>query len=83
MLAIREEKMNMVNGGIGLAGLIDGLIGGPKFQDGDWVMSKSQPDAGVGVVVGKEYHEGWYYLVAMEGGRLYAPESDLEYAITK
>ncbi len=79
MLAIREEELNMVNGGSILAG----LIGGSQFNEGDWVMSKSQPDLGIGVVVGKEYHEGWYYLVAMDSGRLYAPESDLEYAITK
>lgn len=77
MLTIREEELNMINGG----SILEGLIGGPQFQEGDWVMSKSEPQGGIGVVVGKEYHEGWYYYVAMDYGKLYAPESDLEYAI--
>ncbi len=77
MLAIREEKLNMVNGGIGFAG----LIGGPEFSEGDWVMSKSNPELGIGVVVGSTYHEGWYYSVAMDSGILFISENDLEYAI--
>ncbi len=79
MLAIREEELNMVNGGFEIAG----LNVWPKFYEGDWVISKSEPDAGVGVVVAREYHDGWFYYVSMDAGRLYAPESDLEYAYTK
>ncbi len=77
MLAIRDEKLNMVVGGNGFAG----LVGGPKFSEGDWVMSKSDPSLGVGVVVGKEYSRGWFYSVAMDGGMLFTSQDDLEFAI--
>jgi len=79
MLAIREEELNMVNGGIGFAG----LFGGPKFSEGDLVISKSEPVIGVGVVVGKEYNEGWHYALKLDRGMFYTTEDDLEYAITK
>ena len=86
MLELREEELNMVNGGVGISeianavGLATGLIR-PKFKDGDRVISKSSPDLGVGTVVDEEYHEGWFYYVITDGGRLYTSEDDLEFAL--
>ena len=77
MLAIREEELNMVNGG----NVLEELIGGPKFSDGDWVMSVSSPELGVGIVLSKEYNRGWFYTVAMDSGMLYTSQDDLEFAI--
>ena len=77
MLALREEKLNMVNGGIS----IGSGICGPKFSMGDRVISKSDPDYGVGTVLESTYNEGWWYTVAMDSGMLYTSEADLEYAI--
>ncbi len=75
MLAIREEELNRVNGGLALA--FAGAFGGSKFNEGDRVISKTDPGFGVGTVVGKEYHRGWFYMVVMGGGLLYASEDDL------
>ena len=77
MLAIREEKINMVNGGAG----IGEMFGGPKFQMGERVMSISDPDLGIGTVLDSEYNRGWFYTVAMDNGMLYTSEADLEYPI--
>ena len=77
MLAIREEELNTVNGGMA----IGGLLGGSKFEIGDKVISKSEPDLGIGEVVTKEYNKGWFYGVVMSGGMLYTYEYDLEYPI--
>ena len=75
MSAIREEELNMVTGGA------KGLLGGAKFNVGDKVISKSNPDGGVGTVIKSQYNKGWWYDVRMQGGTLNTPESDLEYAI--
>ena len=61
---------------IGVAGGLD-----PKFNVGDKVISKSNPDGGVGTVIKSQYNKGWWYDVRMQGGTLNTPESDLEYAI--
>ncbi len=56
MTAIREEELNMINGGVAPAG----LIGGAKFNVGDKVIVKSAPDGGIGTVVKitmKEYED--------------------------
>ena len=74
MLTLREEELNMVNGGFA----IGSDICGPMFSIGDRVISKSEPDLGVGVVVSRKYDKGWFYGVAMTGGMLYTYEDDLE-----
>ncbi len=75
MSTIRENELNMVNGGAA------GLFGGAKFRVGDRVISKSEPDGGVGTVVKCEYNQGWWYDVRMQGGNLYTSEGDLEFAL--
>ena len=50
MSAIREEELNMVNGGNAQRG----LIGGAKFNAGDKVIVKSAPDGGIGTVVKRQ-----------------------------
>ena len=77
MLAMKEEELNMVNGGT----VFGELLGGPKFNVGEKVISKSEPDLGVGVIVSRKYEKGWFYGVAMAGGTLYTYEDDLEYPI--
>ncbi len=74
MTAIREEELNMINGGVAPAG----LIGGAKFNVGDKVIVKSAPDGGIGTVIKSQYNRGWWYAVRIQGGTLTAPESDLE-----
>ena len=84
MLAIREEELNMVNGGFNLSQKA-GLVGlyRPKFAVGERVMSKSEPDLGIGTVADIEFHDGYFYTVQMNGGMLYTSEDDLEYPIMK
>ena len=77
MLAMREEELNMVNGGT----VFGELFGGPKFNVGERVISKSEPELGVGLVVSRKYEKGWFYGVAMAGGMLYTYQDDLEYPI--
>ena len=77
MLALREEELNMINGG----NAAKGMLGGAKFNVGDKVISKSAPDGGVGTVEKSKYDKGWWYSVRMQGGLLYTPESDLEPAL--
>lgn len=74
MLAIREEELNMVNGGTAN----NEMLGGPKFNEGDWVTSKSQSYLGVGLVYSRRYDEGWKYNVFIGGSLVEFPESDLE-----
>ena len=74
MSKIIDEELNKVNGGFS----IGALFGGPKFNIGDKVISKSDPDLGVGTIVRSQYREGWWYSVVMAGGMLYVPEADLE-----
>ncbi len=77
MSAIREEELNLVNGG-----MAEGqMLGGSKFNEGDLVMSKSQPEMGVGTVTGKKYFRGWHYYVSIGKGKMYVPENDLEPAL--
>ena len=77
MLTLREEELNMINGG----NAAKGMLGGAKFNVGDKVISKSAPDGGVGTVEKSKYDKGWWYSVRMQGGLLYTPESDLEPAL--
>ena len=77
MSAIREKELNMVNGGT----VFGELFGGSKFRVGDRVISKAEPELGVGVVEEKNYDKGWHYSVAMAGGVLHTFEDDLEYPI--
>ena len=77
MLKIREEELSVVNG----AKEAGGQVGGAKFKMGERVMSKSEPDLGIGTVLDSEYNRGWFYTVAMDNGILYTSESDLEYPI--
>ena len=77
MLAIREEELNMVNGGNAL----EELFSGPKFSVGDRVMSLSRPELGVGLVIDTKYDKGWIYSVEMYSGVIYATQEDLEFAI--
>ena len=79
MLEIREEEMNMVNGG----SILEGLIGAPKYNYGEWVVSKSLPAMGVGTIVGRMYLLGWNYTVQAGDNTYTASEDDLEYAIRK
>ncbi len=82
MKEIKENELNTVNGGMGLGGDTAGMLGGSKFNEGDMVMSKSQPDMGVGTVTGKKYCRGWhYYVQPVKGGKMYVPENDLEPAL--
>ena len=77
MLTIREEELNMVNGGT----VFGESFGEPKFKVGDRVISKSQPEYGVGIVLSRHYDEGWSYIVLSGGGLHGYSESDLEYPI--
>ena len=77
MLAMREEELNMVNGGT----VFGEMLGGSKFSVGDRVISKLEPELGVGLVIDKKYDKGWHYSVAMAGGVLHTFEDDLEYPI--
>ena len=77
MSALREEELNMINGG----NAEKGMLGGAKFNVGDKVISKLAPDGGVGTVEKSKYDKGWWYSVRMQGGLLYTPESDLEPAL--
>ena len=78
MLEIREEELNMVNGGTVFGTVFGEFLGGSKFNIGDRVMSKSNPDLGVVIVVGKAYNEGWWYRVAIAGTIRSFKEDDLE-----
>ena len=82
MLAIREEELNMVNGGVDLMQIAraTGLYR-PKFAIGDRVMCKELPEIGVGEVIDINFHDGYTYTVKMGQGRLYAAEKELEFAI--
>ena len=85
MLDIREEELNKVNGGMGIA-QIESLVGlyRPKFAIGERVMSKNSPEFGVGFVTDISFHDGYYYTVMMiNGGKLYAPDDELEFAVTQ
>ncbi len=77
MSAIREEELNMVNGGAAAKG----LLGGAKFNVGDKVIVKSDPDGGIGTVIKSNYDKGWWYTVRIQGGVLTAPEKDLQYPL--
>ena len=77
MLAIREEELNMVSGGMA----IGGLFGAPKFKSGDSVVCKSRPDLGIGTVLKCDYNRRWWYTVAVDCGELYTFEDNLEYLI--
>ena len=77
MLAIREEELNMVNGGT----IFGESFGESKLKVGDRVISKSEPDYGIGIVVLKGYNEGWTYTVMNGGGIRHYLESDLEYPL--
>ena len=81
MLTMREEELNMVNGGTVFGTVFGEMLGGSKFNVGDRVISKSEPELGVGVVEEKNYDKGWHYSVAMAGGTLHTYEDDLEYPI--
>ena len=81
MLATREEELSMVNGGTVFGTVFGEMIGGSKFNIGERVISKSEPDLGVGVIIDKNYDKGWHYNVAMAGGTLHTFEEDLEYPI--
>ena len=74
MLAIREEELNMVNGGNAL----EVLISDSKFNVGQPVIFRGQEDYGVGVVLSKSYKKGWHYHVAFDNVMVYAREEDLE-----
>lgn len=75
MKSMIKEDMNMINGGM----INGGMLGGSRFNEGDRVMSMSNSDFGVGTVTGKKYCRGWHYYVASDnGGKLYAPENDLQ-----
>ena len=78
MLAMREKELNMVNGGTVFGTVFGKVPFGPRFRVGESVISKSEPELGVGVINGLEYREGWYYSVAMAGGTLHTFEDDLE-----
>ena len=82
MLTIREEELNMVNGGMDL-GQIANIVGlyRPKFAIGERVMSISEPDLGVGTVTDISFQDGYFYTVMMNGGQLYTSENDLEFAV--
>jgi hypothetical protein len=73
------EELKKVNGGNDFAG----LIGGPQFEIGDWVISKKYQEMGVGTVVGRIYLLGWNYCIDVEGKTFMDSEDDLEYAIKK
>ncbi len=77
MSMIREEELNMANGGNAQRG----LIGGAKFNVGDRVIVKSAPDGGIGTVVKSRYDKGWKYTVRIQGGTLTTFEGNLEPAI--
>ena len=77
MLTIREEELNKVNGGT----VFGETYGEPKFKVGDRVISKSQPEYGVGIVLSRHYSEGWSYIVLNGGGLRGYFESDLEFPI--
>ena len=74
MLTMREEELNMVNGGT----VFGESFGESRFNVGDKVISRSEPDYGIGIVVLKCYNEGWIYTVMNGGGIRRYPESDLE-----
>ena len=76
MLAIKEEELKMVNGGT----VFGTVFGGSKFNVGDRVISQLDPDYGVGIIVAKQYYEGWWYSVAMSGRIINTSEDDLEFA---
>ena len=75
MKKLNEKELTMANGGMNNGG----MLGGARFNEGDKVTSKANPDFGVGTVTGMKYCRGWHYYVASDnGGKLYAPESDLQ-----
>ncbi len=75
MTNVREEELIIVNGGA-FGGR---TLGGSKFNEGDVVISKANPDFGVGTVTGKKYFRGWhYYVESAKGSKIYTIESDLE-----
>ncbi len=84
MLTIREEKLNMVNGGMDIPQIacLAGLYR-PKFAVGEKVMSKTSPELGVGTVTDISFQDGYFYTVMMSGGMLYAAEEELEFAVTQ
>ena len=82
MLTIREEELNMVNGGMDLTQIASEIgLYRPKFAIGERVMSISEPDLGVGTVTDISFHDGYFYTVMMNGGQLYTSENDLEFAV--
>ena len=81
MSAIREEELNKVNGGTVFGTVFGEQLGGPKFNVGERVISKSEPELGVGVIEDRTYNKGWFYSVSMAGGTLHTFEDDLEYPI--
>ena len=91
MLTIREEELNMVSGGTVFGtvfGELSQLANGtglyrPKFAIGERVMSKSEPDLGVGTVTDIHFQNGYFYTVMMSGGQLYAAEDELEFVVTR
>lgn len=74
MLTMMEEELNMVNGGT----VFGEMLGESKFSIGQRVISKSEPELGVGTVESKDYDKGWHYSVRMAGGMLHTFEDDLE-----
>ena len=68
MLEIREEELNMVNGGADLCQLIVGTPENNRFHRGDKVRWKEHYEEGVGTVVGDiknfdivGFGDGWNY----------------------
>ena len=68
MLTLREEELNMINGG----NAAKGMLGGAKYNVGDKVISKSAPDGGVGTVEKSKYDKGWWYSVRMQAVSFHA-----------
>ena len=77
MSEIREEKLNIINGGVAAKG----LIGGAKFNIGDKVIVKSAPEGGIGTVIKSQYDKGWQYTVRLQGGVLSTYENGLQYPL--
>ena len=81
MKKIQEEELNMVNGGTVFGEPFDESFGEPKFKVGDRVISKSEPDYGIGIIVSTDSNKGWVYTVKNGGGIRRYRESDLAYPI--
>ena len=80
MLAIKEEELNMVNGGT-----LFGDIPEAKFHVGDRVRVTTEPPTKVGVVTNVSYNYGessWYYGVRMDDNEVFlAPEEVIDYPL--